>query len=76
MSISGVLGFLITAGLLYNVFFSSKEQFFECVKYYLTPDVWSFLKGEFQNDFFAEFRLLLWLGLSAAMGAAVHHFFI
>jgi len=75
MSIVGVLGFIITAGLTFNFFFSSKEDFFDCVKYYLTPDIWSILKGQFHQDFFAEAKIFFWLILSLGMGFCVHKFF-
>jgi len=72
MSAYGVIGFLVTAALLFKVFFKDKDDFFSCVRYYFTPDIWSLLKGEFHQNFFAEGKIFLWLGLSAAMGFGIH----
>ena len=72
MSAYGIIGFLVSAALMYKVFFKDKHDFLSCVRYYFTPDVWSLLKGEFHQDFFAEGKILLWLGLSVVMGFGIH----
>ena len=76
MSVIGAIGFMVTAGLLFNIVFSSKDDFVNCLKYYFTPDVWSLLKGEFHQDFFAEGKILIWLVLSALVGYGMHQAFV
>jgi len=36
MSVIGAIGFMVTAGLLFNIVFSSKDDFVNCLKYYFT----------------------------------------
>jgi len=75
MSTIGIIGFSLTATMLFRVFFSSKEDFFDCIRYCFTPDLWSILKGEFHQDFYAEVKIFLWLGLSVLMGFGLHQLF-
>ena len=46
------------------VIFSTWEEFFECVKFWFTPDIFSLFRGEWMADQAAEFKLLAWLALS------------
>lgn len=75
MSFIGILGALITATLLFKAFFRDMDDFYDCVRYYLTPDIWNILKGEFHQNFFAEGKIFFWLGLSIASGYGVHQIF-
>jgi hypothetical protein len=45
------------------VMFSTWEDFFECIKYWLMPDIISWFRGEATEDFFAELKLLVWVVL-------------
>lgn len=48
------------------VIFSTWEEFFECVKFWLTPDIISMFRGEWVEDTWAELKLFAWLALCAA----------
>ncbi len=43
--------------LLFNQFFDSSEDFYECLRYYFTPDLFSLFRGEYLKDRFSEMRL-------------------
>ena len=62
---------LVTAALLYTLLFEDWEEFTECVKLYLTPDIISLFRGKFWEDYWAETKLALWLGISALVGMLV-----
>lgn len=47
--------------------FDSWGGFFEAIKYYLTPDFWSFLVGEWAEDWWAEFKLFIFAIACAAV---------
>ena len=51
--------------------FGSKENFFEAVRFYLTPNIISLFRGEMHEDWWAEMKIFLWLAGSAGCGAAV-----
>lgn len=42
---------LVTAALLYTLLFEDWEEFAECVKFYLTPDIISLFRGKFWEDY-------------------------
>lgn len=52
--------------LIAKLLFESWEGFFDAIKFWLTPDSWSFLTGEFWDDAVAEFKLAVWVVGSAA----------
>lgn len=59
------------AKLLWKPFFGDMETFQDCIRFWLTPDFFSMMRGEYGQDWFAEMRLGLWIGLSVAAGAAI-----
>jgi len=46
--------------LLGWVVFREWEEFFECVRFWLTPDIISAFNGEYFDDIWGEMRLGLW----------------
>ena len=60
---------LLTAVLLYMWLFKDWDDFLECVKFWLMPDIVSMFRGKYWEDAWAEFKLLLWLGISIGVGA-------
>lgn len=42
------------------------------MKFYLTPDIISLFRGKFWEDYWAETKLALWLGISALVGMLVY----
>lgn len=71
MEVFGVLAGIVSAYFLYKIIFSGKEDFFDCVKFWFTPDIISLFRGEYWGDHWAEFKLIIWLGLSIAIGYGV-----
>lgn len=64
---------LVTSILMYKVVFSDKDDFIECVKFWLTPDIVSMFRGKYWDDHWGEFKLIIWLGVSFAVGYGVYH---
>ncbi len=63
---------LVTLVLLFKPFFGGSEDFFECLRYSLQPDFFSWIQGEWAEDFWAELKLSLWVGSGFAVGLGVH----
>jgi len=51
-----------------KIFFDSKEDLFEAIRYWFTPDIISMFQGRAVEDFFGELKLFLWIG-ATALGA-------
>lgn len=62
-----------------KLMFGGWGEFFEAVKFWLTPDAFSFFRGEWGEDRMAEFKLgffIFWCGLTVvAQYVAVHALF-
>ena len=71
MEFLGFLSGVITAFLLFKVIFSGKDDFFDCVKFWFTPDIVSMFRGDYWDDHWAEFKLIIWLAVSFAVGYGV-----
>lgn len=56
---------------LFRPMFGCKEGFFECIGYWLKPDILSWFQGEHLEDCWAEMKLFLWLGCGGLAGFAV-----
>ena len=48
------------------VFFKDWADFWECVKYWLTPDIVSLFRGEWTEDRWAQLKLGFWIFLCIA----------
>ena len=67
------LPFILVMGKL---FFGSWGGFFDSIRYLLMPDIVSMLRGEWGEDTWASFKLLLFIALCAgALYSAHRHFF-
>lgn len=60
--IIGVASGLTVMVLLFRVIFGNSATFWESVKFWLTPDIFSWLNGNGFADFLGELRLFLWFG--------------
>ena len=67
------------AAALYRLFFKDFSDFVECLRYYFQPNFISWLRGEWQEDWWASLKLGVWMTLSIVMGLAtmykLPHFF-
>ncbi len=62
-----VVGILVLA-VLFKPFFGDFSAFFECVRFWFTPDLFSMFRGEWMEDTFAEMKLGLWIVCGAGAG--------
>ena len=49
-----------------RLFFRTWKGFWECIRFWFTPDILSGLRGEYLRDSWGEFKLALWLASCAA----------
>ncbi|AQT66953.1 hypothetical protein STSP2_00091 [Anaerohalosphaera lusitana] len=61
----GVVNIPIYVGLGW-VFFRDWDGFWEAIRFWLTPDVFSMFTGEFFDDWWAESKLAAWVILCGA----------
>lgn len=64
---------LLTLWVLFQVLFGNKEELIKCIKFWFTPDIVSMFRGQYWDDHWAEFKLLIWLGVSVAVGLGVYN---
>jgi len=57
--------------LLFKPFFGNADGFFECLKFWLTPEIFSLIFGKFFQDIFSEMKLGLWILCGAGTGIGV-----
>lgn len=69
--IAGVAAALLAGKLLFRLFFDDSEEFWECVRYSFTPDVFSLFKGEYWEDKFKSLKLGVFLAICIGAGALV-----
>ena len=67
-----IIAGVLTLVLLFRPFFGCFEDFVECLRFWLMPDILSFLRGELEDDWISEFKLWFWGGLGFAVGASVY----
>lgn len=63
-----VMAGLANAAMLYYLLFKDFDDFVECLKFWLMPDIISLFQGKWLDDTWAEIKLLVWLGISVAVG--------
>lgn len=68
----GIIAGIIVLALLFKPFFGDLPGFWECVRYWLTPDIFSLFRGEWGEDWLAEMKLGFWLFCGAGAGFAVY----
>jgi hypothetical protein len=72
-----ILGIAIASGffilvLNYWLMFNDFDDFCECMSYAIQPDIYSWYKGELSDDWWAEWRIYIWIMISCAAGYGVH----
>jgi len=57
------------------VFFKNWTEFWESIRFWLTPDILSAFRGEYWDDCWGEMKLVLWFGCCIACVVAEMHIF-
>lgn len=70
--ILAILASLITAFLLFRVFFETLDELIDCIKFWFTPDIISWLRGQSTEDWWAELKIIVWLAMSFGIGYGVY----
>jgi hypothetical protein len=70
----GIITGIIVMALTWRLIFSDWDDFGESIRYTITPDIFSWLSGEIFEDWWASFKLSLWLASGAIPGIAVGYF--
>jgi len=68
----GIFAGIAALILLFKPFFGDAEGFMDCVRFWLTPDVFSLFRGEWIEDRWSEMKLGLWLLCGVGTGFAVY----
>lgn len=63
---------LIAGGLLFRLFFSDADDFWDCVGYSFTPDIFSLFRGEYFEDVAKSFKLGIYVFLVGGVGALTY----
>jgi len=71
--LTSVLIGLVTAGVLFRVFFDNVAEFLDCLRLYITPEIISAFRGEWQESSWAYLKVLIYFGLSIGSGFLAHH---
>ena len=58
--------------LLFKPLFGDKEGFFDCVKFWITPDIFSLFSGQYFEDRWSEMKLGLWIFCVGIAGTGVY----
>ena len=67
-----VLAGLASMALFFRWFFGDREEFFECIRFWLTPDIISLFRGEWGDDWWAEWKLGFWFLMGIVPGVLVY----
>ncbi|MHC4605560.1 MAG: hypothetical protein ACYTAF_01325 [Planctomycetota bacterium] len=60
------------AALLFKPLFGDWHGFVDCLKFWFTPDMWSILRGQFVEDWWAEMKLGLWFLAAGLAGVGTY----
>ena len=74
-TVAAVAGLVAGVGvmiLLFKPLFGDKEEFIECVKFWITPDIFSLFSGEYLEDRWSELKLIFWLVCGLLTGTGVY----
>jgi hypothetical protein len=69
----GIIVGIIVLIILFKPFFGDLTGFWECVRFWLIPDIFSLIRGEWGEDLLAEMKLFLWLVCGGGTGYAVYN---
>ena len=74
--IVGILVGCIIAAVSFKPLFGSFDDFFDCIKFWFKPDIFSAFDGQFWEDMVAEFKLGVWLLFSVGSGYLSYRFML
>lgn len=66
--IVAAIAFAMVATILFKLFFNDRADFFECVKYCLKPDFFSWLDKDLQRDYCKSLKFGFYISICAALG--------
>lgn len=58
--------------LLFKPIFGDKQEFYDCVKFWFTPDIFSIFSGKYIEDWLSEMKLSLWIICGGIAGTGVY----
>lgn len=68
----GVFGGLAVAYMLYKLLFDTLDEFWDCVRFWFTPEIISLFRGQYYEDMWAELKLVIWLVVSIGCGYGIY----
>ena len=71
-AVSGLVVTVIVMAVLFKPLFEDWEGFVECLKFWITPDIFSFFFGEYLEDRWSELKLVFWLVCGLLSWAGVY----
>ena len=74
--IAVVAAFLATLGAMYRVLFSNLDDLIEHVKFWLSPDAISLIRGDHIDEWWSQMKIWVWVGSATAVGYGVHQMWI
>lgn len=68
----GVVTGISVLVLLFKFFFGDVNGFWECIRFWFTPDILSLFRGEWHEDQWSELKLGCWILSGVACGFAAY----
>ena len=69
----GIIAGIAVLFLLFRPLFGDASGFWECIRFWFTPDIFSLFRGEWGQDWWAEMKLGFWLFCGGVVGFAVYN---
>ncbi len=66
-----VLAGLVTLALLFRLFFRDIEDFQECLKYAMKPNLMSWVSGDLGEDLWCSLKFSVWIACGLIVGLVV-----
>ena len=68
----GIVVGIVLLVVLFKPFFGGREEFLRCLGYLFKPDFYSWIQGDWGEDFVCTLKFQFWLFLGFGGGAAVY----
>lgn len=68
----GVVAGISVLALLFKLFFGDVNGFWECIRFWFTPDIISLFRGEWHEDYWSELKLGCWIVAGVMSGLAAY----